>query len=569
MKKTVCIILLAVVATASWTGGSMEESSAGRSEYLAERGLITPAQEIFESSFIGKVDYAYPQPEGQFGVTAYTGHRQVSASGQEELIVIGLQGRKTRFEELPPLNLAFVIDKSGSMSDANKMDWVKESFDIFIEQVRSDDFVSLVVFDSTARVIFPSTRIRGNRKRFRQVVHWISPGGGTNLVAGLKLGYEQVMANFRKEYVNRVLFLTDGVGDSAGIFEMAESYKKLGINVSTIGLGRNFDLNLMRKLAEHGGGSSRFISDRERMVETFGAGLSRMAVPVAKKVSLEIELLNGVRPVNTWAYDHRQAGSTVRYSFPTIHLGDYETIVLRAGTMLHFAQGLKEIGRKYYEGKHLAGQEGRDLIKFLLSRTNNIKKEVPNAQQRLDFQGFDEELAVLDNYIKIFGGALEMESSELEALRSDTELQPVNLKRSFLERAGALFREMSLDLQSRKAGNIAVSGFAVSDGRKAGITDLLDEMAQSFFAGSFTMVERQRIDAVLQEQEMALSELMETTEAIKVGRFLSADYILTGTVIPMNSSVIIFSRIIDTRTTAVESAAQVVVPIDEEVRTLL
>ncbi len=192
-----------------------------------------------------------------------------------------------------------------------------------------------------------------------------------------------------------------------------------------------------------------------------------------------------------------------------------------------------------------------------------------NAQQRLDFQGFDEELAVLDNYIKIFGGALEMESSELEALRSDTELQPVNLKRSFLERAGALFREMSLDLQSRKAGNIAVSGFAVSDGRKAGITDLLDEMAQSFFAASFTMVERQRIDAVLQEQEMALSELMETTEAIKVGRFLSADYILTGTVIPMNSSVIIFSRIIDTRTTAVESAAQVVVPIDEEVRTLL
>ena len=192
-----------------------------------------------------------------------------------------------------------------------------------------------------------------------------------------------------------------------------------------------------------------------------------------------------------------------------------------------------------------------------------------NAQQRLDFQGFDEELAVLDNYIKIFGGALEMESSELEALRSDTELEPVTLERSFLERVGALFREMSLDLQSRKAGNIAVSGFAVSDGRKAGITDLLDEMAQSFFAASFTMVERQRIDAVLQEQEMALSELMETTEAIKVGRFLSADYILTGTVIPMNSSVIIFSRIIDTRTTAVESAAQVVVPIDEEVRTLL
>jgi len=73
----------------------------------------------------------------------------------------------------------------------------------------------------------------------------------------------------------------------------------------------------------------------------------------------------------------------------------------------------------------------------------------------------------------------------------------------------------------------------------------------------------------LAEQQLSLSDLMETTEAIKVGRVLSADYILTGTVILMSSSVVIFGRIIDTETTAVESAAQVIVPIDAELRTLL
>lgn len=242
MKKVLYFVLLAAAAAATWAGGSMEESSVGRSDYLAQRGYIAPAEEIYPSSFIGKVDYAYPQPDDMFGVTAYTGHRQVSSAGQEELIVIGLQGKEVPFKDLPPLNLAFVIDKSGSMGSADKMSWVKESFEIFIEQVRDQDFVSLVVFDSDARVIFPSTRIGGNREHFQQVVRSIA-----NLTDGLRLGYKQVMANFRKNYVNRVLFLTDGVGNSNGIFDMAQSYRKLGVNVSTIGLGHNFDLNLMRR----------------------------------------------------------------------------------------------------------------------------------------------------------------------------------------------------------------------------------------------------------------------------------------------------------------------------------
>ncbi len=94
-----------------------------------------------------------------FGVTVYTGHRQVSSAGQEKLIVIGLQGKEVPFKDLPLLNLAFVIDKSGSRGIADKMSWVKESFEIFIEQVLDQDFVPLVVFDWDVRVIFPSTRI--------------------------------------------------------------------------------------------------------------------------------------------------------------------------------------------------------------------------------------------------------------------------------------------------------------------------------------------------------------------------------------------------------------------------
>ena len=79
------------------------------------------------------------------------------------------------------MNLAFVIDKSGSMSAEDKMDWVKDAFDIFIAKVRDFDFVSLVFFSSEAQVIFPTTQMKSRDRRlaFKKAVHSIEPGGGT------------------------------------------------------------------------------------------------------------------------------------------------------------------------------------------------------------------------------------------------------------------------------------------------------------------------------------------------------------------------------------------------------
>lgn len=588
-------------------------------------GEIAPPDLIVESSFISRIDYHYPRPEGPFGVSVHTGHRQVSLSGQEEFVVIGLQGQEIPFEDLPPMNIAFVIDKSGSMA-GEKLEWVKESFEIFVRQVRPQDIVSLVVFDSAAYVIFPSVAMRGKRDQFRQAVRMISSGGGTNLTAGLQLGYEQVMANFRHEYSNRVLFLTDGVGASEGMFEMAETYRSMGVNVSTIGLGKNFDLDLMSELARRGGGSSRFISDRETMVEAFGEGLGRMAVPVAKDVSVEVELMGGTHMIDTWAYSHQTAGNKEIYTFPAVHLGDYETIVmrldlpefstpgpvtigriltnytdsegeenafssmdiiveaaalenpvdgisdatvLRAGTMVNYATCLKEIGSEYHESKQITGQERSAIIEQLLQKTNSMKKEVLNARQRLDYDGFEDELAILDKYLHILGGEINLSDGVIEDLWNDREIAPFTEDRSLLTRIGSLFQEMIIEIRSRQSGTIAVSGFAVNDSREAGICDLLDEMAESTFAEEFTVVERRQLNKVMEEQKLVLSDLVETTTAIDVGKLVAAEYILTGTIIPMQSSIVIFTRIIHVESSVVESVAQIIVPIDDEVRGML
>jgi len=744
-----------------WAAKSMEEAAPERAEYLAGRGVIVPPHEVYIDSYIGSIDYQYPKPEEEIGVTLYTGHQQISAKGQEEVIQIGIQGREIPFEELPPMNLAFVIDKSWSMDEQDKMEWVKESFDIFIDRIRDKDFVSLVVFDDEAEVIYPSLQMNSpqKRERFKQAVHSIVPQGGDNLEDGLMLGFQQVQANYRKEYVNRVLLLSDGTEISArlkreaaktgdirvsliwnnrndldihvispsgeeiyyahkrsfdggeldvdmnvngetikpveniywpkggapmgrykifvqnynyherrggvtdfqvelwvndevthyegsisgtrefsnrvvctfdykgsgytkvertGIMQMAEYFKEIGINVSTIGVGLDFNLDLMRNLAAKGGGSSRFISSREEMEKTFGSELDRMVVPEAHDVEMRLQFLRDVEILNTWGYDHRVEGNTIYYYLPTMHHRDYETIlaqiwippqrsigrknlarffikytdtagkkhymgpyyikasfidiespvtgfsdgiVLRSGTMLHFAQSLKEIGELYYDHQ----------ISEAMERTVEIKKELNNANLRLGGEVFADEIQILDRYINILGEDLQLTATETRRRAADVEIVSQVQERSLQEHLENLFREITLNMGEKEKGTIAISGFTNKDGSPSDLVTLINEMALVEVAKHQTLqvVERDKMEMVLEEQKLALSDLIDTTNAIKVGHLLTVSHMLTGTVLAMPGSVVIFGRIINVETAEVESAAQVIVPRSREVEALL
>ena len=791
MKR--CIVLCALITLCAsaplWAGGKAEAAgSASRGRYLAGQGVIIPPEEVHVDAYIGQIDYRYPDPDQDVGVYLYSGQQQLSASGQEGVLHIGLQGKRRSYEDLPPMNLAFIIDKSDSMRDKDKIDWVKAAFDIFIERVRDNDFVSLVVFDDEARVIFPSTQMKTSerRRRFRDAVRAIAPGGGSNLEAGLELGYQQVLANYRGEYTNRVLFLSDGTEMSArlagagaktgdvrvslmwnnlndldihviapskeeiyyshkrsrcggeldvdmnaggrksmtpveniywpkggapqGLYrvyvqnyayhggftgktdltvevfnrgevsrytgsisgtgpgsnvtvcefslgdtkarerevvsleQLAERYKQLGVTLSTIGVGFGFDLELMTALSEAGGGSSRFIADRKEMEQTFGSDLDRMVVAAAKDLDMELEFLKDVEVLGTWGYNNRISGSKIHYSQDTIHNRDYETIlvhyrllpdqhlgrqdlarftidytaldgtrkqigplkvgadfvdttspvagfsngmVLKSGTMLHFAQGLVRIGELYYSCREDLNQinSGRGTevqvkkieetvkrkMEQALETTIEAKKELVNARIRLDNEGFDDEIQILDKYIEILGAELQLEQKAVAVYKEDIEQAPADSERSLNTSLENLFREMILDLQLKGTGVVAVSGFAMDNKPSVGLLKLLDEMALSELAKleNFRVVERGRLEAVLREQELALSDLMDTSRAIRIGGMLAANYIVTGTVIEMASSVVIFGRIVNVETGDVESVAQVIVPKDRDIKKLL
>ena len=237
-------------------------------------------------------------------------------------------------------------------------------------------------------------------------------------------------------------------------------------------------------------------------------------------------------------------------------------MVLHSGTMLHFAQNMKKIGQLYYSSQNK--QRAMDLAVA-------TKKELNNAKLRLANQGFDDEIEIMDNYIKALGQELRVGQKRMFMIAGDVEISPPMPERSLHESVQNLLKEITLILETKTAGVVAVSGFSTRDDKRFGLLEYLSEMALMEIANheSLKVVERETLASVIEEQKLSLSGLMDSSRAIEVGKLLSANYILTGTVIEMSTSVVIFGRIINVVSGEVEAVAQVIVSKDKEVNELL
>ena len=328
-KIQILSLLFLISAGSLFAAGHEEGGGSNRGTYLSRGGYIIQPEDIIIDNYLAQYDYEYPLPdEEEFTISTNTGYKNDTG-----YIQIGVKGQKKDFESLPPLNLTFCIDRSGSMT--SMMPWVKNSFYIFINNVRDGDIISLVDMNTEAQTLLAPTIIKteNDRTTFKRLVDKIEAEGGTDVYSGLKKSYEEVKKNYSPEYVNRVIILTDGMHNSGeminnDILNLAKSNKKMGINVSSIILGLNTSTGLMVDLAFQGGGSSRFVSDHDEMVKIFGTELDRLLIPAAKDIELILHLNEEIRIKNTWGYNYYKKNNTIHYSIPTLHNGDYETILV-------------------------------------------------------------------------------------------------------------------------------------------------------------------------------------------------------------------------------------------------
>jgi Ca-activated chloride channel homolog len=197
-------------------------------------------------------------------------------------------------EQRPPLTLAVVVDVSGSMASAGKIDFVRQGLATLIEDLGDDDRLALVTYSSTAQVVAAMGPVGGRRASLLAIAEGLVASGGTNLYAGLELGYQQVQAVYDLERQNRVIMLSDGMPttgttDDGSILDMSAGYNAEGLGVTTIGLGTDFNPLLMRGLAEQGHGNHYFLENSSAVQEVFVEELDYFAVPVAFDVSLAVK----------------------------------------------------------------------------------------------------------------------------------------------------------------------------------------------------------------------------------------------------------------------------------------
>lgn len=221
---------------------------------------------------------------------------------EKAVIKIGLDGIRPPGRELrPPVNIALVIDKSGSMS-GDKIAKAREAALEAVNRLGPDDIVALVVYDTHVRTLIPAQRV-GDGHRLRNAICEIEAGGNTALHGGVTRGAAEVRRHMEdSRYVNRVILLSDGlanVGPSSPeeLGRLGASLVKEGISVSTIGLGLGFNEDLMTRLAERSDGNTYFVEHSSDLPRIFAAELGSVLSVVARRIIIDIEFPDGVRPL--------------------------------------------------------------------------------------------------------------------------------------------------------------------------------------------------------------------------------------------------------------------------------
>lgn len=198
-----------------------------------------------------------------------------------------------------PMNLSIVIDRSGSMSDQRKMDFVKKAFASLVDQLQPNDILSLVIYDDVVEVIRRAKKIGEEKLSIKRMLDEVYPRGSTNLGGGLQQGLREAEKHAGKNYINRVVLLSDGlanagVTDPAELNRIARSYRSRSVSVTTMGVGLDYNENLMMGLSESGGGNYYFIEHPNGLASIIREEFEMVSSVLAQNAAIYLTLGDNV-----------------------------------------------------------------------------------------------------------------------------------------------------------------------------------------------------------------------------------------------------------------------------------
>jgi Ca-activated chloride channel homolog len=257
-------------------------------------GQRPPADAVRIEEMINYFSYEYPQPKDEHPFSVNTEISTAPWNSKHKLLQVGIQGRNIPLDNLPPSNLVFLIDVSGSMNQPNKLPLVKQSFSMLVDQLRDQDRVAIVVYAGAAGMVLGPTP-GSNKRKILAAIDQLEAGGSTAGGAGLRLAYALASQNFKEGGNNRVIIATDGdfnVGESSNdaMETLVTDKRKDGIFLTVLGYGMgNYKDSKLEILADKGNGNYAYIDNvteaRKTLVNEFGGTL----FTIARDVKLQLE----------------------------------------------------------------------------------------------------------------------------------------------------------------------------------------------------------------------------------------------------------------------------------------
>ncbi|MCA9776794.1 MAG: VWA domain-containing protein [Candidatus Eremiobacteraeota bacterium] len=283
-------------------GADVDTASYSNIRRMLSEGQLPPQDAVRIEEMLNYFHYDYPAPKDKEPFAVSTELHPCPWKSENQLLRIGVRTASLG-SDMPPRNLTFLLDVSGSMSDSNKLPLLKRGLRTLMESLTEKDRVAIVVYAGSSGLVLPPTP--GNeRETIMQALFGLEAGGSTNGGQGIQLAYKTAEENFSKEGINRVILATDGdfnVGTtSQGSLErLIEEKRESGIFLTVLGLGTgNLKDSTMEMLADKGNGNYAYIDSVEEARKVLVSEGGGSLVTVAKDVKIQVEF----NPVSVFAY---------------------------------------------------------------------------------------------------------------------------------------------------------------------------------------------------------------------------------------------------------------------------
>ena len=325
-----------------------------------------------------------------------------------------------------PMSLALVIDRSGSMSEAGKLSYAKMAARDLIKRLTDKDYLSLVAYDTDVEVLQPAVKMtRANQEKVLRMVDNLYPSSATNLYGGMEAGFNQLL-KADTAGLKRVILLSDGLANvgttqASQIAARASSAKQKGVTLTAMGLGEDYDEDLMQLIAQRGGGNYYYIRNPEDSSRFFASELKGVFAGVSKNINLQLILGPQVEDVKVYGYTVSGEGKERQIDLSDFY-GDEERMMIlefklkspRTGTL-----GLAGLRLEY--NSLLENKMDTQIVPLAVEVSRNASQAKASANKDVQVEVLA--LQADEKYAQALSAASEGRFAEAEQIVADTRAQ--------------------------------------------------------------------------------------------------------------------------------------------------